>query len=258
MLTRLLASEPENDDLLNLAGYAYFKLEQYDDAYQVLRQAVLADPNNDTSFRLLSLVFHKYKNFAEELKTAEQAAHINPENPDNLERLSSAQSQNGLLKQAQQTIAEMLKLDPESESGHFQAGSINLTLENYTKAEEHYRFLLQCDPNDAYAMNNLAIALKGQKKTLASIELYADALKADSQNDIAQQNLYHTILEYIGRGQWLGQGKKRLQSLPENLQNFFHYYRKKSHPLERFTVPETVAIVVGLLAAAAFVVNLFY
>lgn len=252
----LLASEPDNDVLLNQAAYAHLQLKDYDKALHYFQAAIRANPDNAHAFRLLSVLYHETGEAEQALELAEEAVRLAPENINCLCHLSSVQVNNKLYDAAEATVQQMLTIDPEGEPGRFQAGIIYLATKNYVAAEAQYRFLLTQNPNDSYIFNNLGIALYRQKKFEPALEFHTKALQADPQNEEAQRNLYDIILHHIGNGQWIGQGKKRFKSLPENIQAFFTNYRSQLHPVDRWTIPTTLAVIVGFLATIALVILL--
>lgn len=82
-----------------------------------------------------------------------------------------------------------LAVNPRDQLACFNAGVACHALEDYDKAVQYYRQVIQSVPGFAQVHHNLALALAAQKRCQPAIEAYRKALELDSEDFVSAYNL---------------------------------------------------------------------
>src|SRR5262249_25130663 len=90
---------------------------------------------------------------------------------------------------AARAARKALEVAPESSAGHGAMAGVALNRGSPREAEAHCRAMLAADPDDAYAMNLLGVALKRQLKRRSALVAFAAATELDPGNATARDNL---------------------------------------------------------------------
>lgn len=244
---KALAVFPESFDLHLYLSLFYFALEDLPNTASANRSAIALEPENPHAHYVRSLLAHQQLNFTLELEAAQEAVRLAPEDSDYLQRLSEAQLQSGMIKAAKLTAEEIVRLDPGGETAHEQLASICFTLEEWDKAELHYRAALAQSPTNIYHMHNLSTALNQQKKHIESLEVLYQAMLSDAGNSDLQNRLDNALAHYLPSRLLMSKRNRALKKLPSALKQYYLYKDEKRSFIERYPVACNLAIWITLL-----------
>ncbi len=104
------------------------------------------------------------------------------------------------LRKTMELVRHGLALAPEAPHGHDLLGRIELRRKRWVAAEAAYRRALELDPQNWVLMNNLGIALRGQRRQREAIEAFENAARMDPRSAIAAANLHTETIRYLGAG----------------------------------------------------------
>lgn len=255
--SKALASYPQSFPLHYFLGLFYLALEHYAKAREANLRAIAIEPDHPAGHYLRSLLAHELLNFNEELEAAKEAVRLDSEDTDYLQRLSEAQLQSGLLQQAQQTAEDIVRIDPNSETAHKQFASICLTLEQWAKAEKHYRAALAINPHDVYTLHNLSFALDRQRKNVESLEVLHQAIIAAPANQDIKQRLDGAISSFLPSRFLQRRRQKALEQMPKQVYNYYMLNERHRSLSQRYPIFVNVVIWGVLLAVVTVATNVF-
>jgi len=227
LLAQAIATEPDEPLYRFQLARVLLQMENYPKAYECCMSAIHLDPEFAGAYYLSSLTLHHLLNFDGELRMAEEAVRLDPENETFLVRLGEAQLQSGLIKKAGETADQVMYLDPGSVEAHKLIGDISLKLDNDKKAEKHYREALRHEPDDIALLNDLARAQVGQKKWREAIDTLHHVLCLDPSEKILQDNLYLIIHEWLNQQAVKKRRKTALEELPAPVRLFYLDSKKR-------------------------------
>ena len=230
-----LASFPDSFYLHSLLLRAHLDNSHFQEAGRVAEALIRQAPDQAYAYFLGSIAMHHCKRFTSELQMAETSCSLEPENPTYLYRLAEAQLQNGLIKKARATCEQVVKLQPDDAESHELTGRIDLELDQYPSAERHFRAALAIEPDDIGTLNNLAIALSAQKKYRDAIDILFTALKNQPDNTNLQHNCFEFIKIYLDNNTLSGKRDNALNQLPTPIKMFYLDYKKRVHPLRKYS-----------------------
>ncbi len=223
-----LALHPDSYYLHHWMAVSHYNLEDIEEADRSNQQAIRLDPENGDGYFLRSLILHKQLHFTGELEMAKAAVRLDPECVHFLERLTHAQTQSGLMKDARDTVQQLVSLAPDSADAHELMAGICFDLDDWPGAEEHYRAVLAIDPNAGHIHRNLAVALTQQKRDREAIDCLFSAVKLDASNTEIQDRLYAAVSHYLPWPIFRGRYQQALDALPGPIQHFYEDRRRRN------------------------------
>lgn len=154
-----LRLEPKNSGIHQRLARSLFQQKKATQALEVLRTAAVVDKDLLTPEAILA-------RFSENSGDREAARHwmglaLLAAAKDFRTQLAAAQwaADAGEYQDAKKYITVALQLSPDSPDAHFVEGVIDLSLKDYTAAEQALRTVLERSPANFAASNNLALAL---------------------------------------------------------------------------------------------------
>jgi tetratricopeptide (TPR) repeat protein len=190
VLTRVLASNPQNFHAVCLLARCFYELNENQEALKYAEKAIQIEPENEWGHRLRSIALGELGNKRESLKSAQEAVRLAPDEPSALQTFANALLRCGKTEEAKPVAEKVLEIAPDSETAHLTAGSVYLDLQYYQLAEKHCREALRINPASYNAQNNLGvIALRRDQKSVNAVEHFAHAVKLDPANSLAIENL---------------------------------------------------------------------
>lgn len=123
----------------------------------VFKRLIAVEPTNARAHNNLSFLYSQYGvNLEEALKEAQIANQLLPGDPNLLDTLGWAHYKNGQLDKAVGFLRRSLSLDNEIADVHFHLATVLYDLEQFEEAIQHFRATVELDPENAFALNNLA------------------------------------------------------------------------------------------------------
>src|SRR5439155_16381156 len=92
--------------------------------------------------------------------------------PEALYVLGSAQLRAKHVDAAGRTADNLVRIAPALAFSHLLAGQVAIRRKQWKKAEDANRRALQIEPTQQVALNNLGVALQGQRRTKEALEIY--------------------------------------------------------------------------------------
>ena len=147
------------------------------DALSLVREMQKAEPKNPQGFALEGDIEAGRRNWDAATAAYRTATGLS-KSTDNIVRLHMALRAGGKAPEAQRVAADWLKGKPKDAVFMFYLGDAALAERDYAAAEGHYRTVIEVQPHNALALNNVAWLLLKQNKpgALAMAQQANDAL----------------------------------------------------------------------------------
>ena len=147
------------------------------DALSLVREMQKAEPKNPQGFSLEGDIEAGRRNWDAATAAYRTATGLS-KSTDNIVRLHMALRAGGKAPEAQRVAADWLKGKPKDAVFMFYLGDAALAERDYAAAESHYRTVIEVQPHNALALNNVAWLLLKQNKpgALAMAQQANDAL----------------------------------------------------------------------------------
>lgn len=170
------ATVPGATDALLLAAKALVHLEKYKDADSVLRSYLVRKPESPEALFLLGYVLHRENRPADSLEIYTKAAARHPPAGDDLKIVGLDYV---LLKDYSSAIhwlEKALELDPKNAEAWYFLGRAYYTRSRLPEAQAAFQRVLQLNPTDAKAENNIGLILESQARPAEAIDAYKLAI----------------------------------------------------------------------------------
>lgn len=190
ILQEAIQLQPENYRLYNSLGIVLSELERYEEAIAALSQASTINPSIKAIQENLAVAYY---NFA-----LQQTSITSP-----LESLE-------IYRQAAQYDSEVLEL-------LLRRANRALNSQNHLQAESLYRIVVEIEPDNIFANNNLAIVLFEQDKVTEAIDLLTELNQSLGNNSIVRDNLSVLYGEWASRLGQQGQLDRAIRLLHDVL-----------------------------------------
>lgn len=116
------------------------------------------------------------------LEAAREGVRLFPHHPSAHQSLAEAAADARKKKEAFAAATRMVELQPYSANAHVTHSFVALKFSDYKTAEHASRKALEVEPNNRSALNNLSVALNGQRKRKEAIEI-SSRLAAQNPHD---------------------------------------------------------------------------
>lgn len=157
-----LALEPERLDARLAIVQLLIAEGQSEQARAMIEPALEDHPDNTEVIRQAVLIATQQQRYTDASKLLERALELQPGDRGFTGALSQTQWRAGEQEAAITTMSEWLAQHPEDQPIRFLLASAQVTTEQNDAAIENFRTLLQAQPDNAVALNNLAWLLREQ------------------------------------------------------------------------------------------------
>jgi len=147
ILNKALAQEKDIPIVYAHIGWSHIRLNQYDDAERVYREALEHGIESAEFHANLGLIYYYRGDFAK----------------------------------AEQELRIALTVEEISVPAHYRLADVYRATKNYTKAVEHYRRVLEINPSYVYALNGLGMALAMAGKNEEALAAFRDAVRIEPE-----------------------------------------------------------------------------
>ncbi|MFZ5531335.1 MAG: tetratricopeptide repeat protein [Pseudomonadota bacterium] len=195
---RGLQLEPENVELLYLAGDTLHDLGEFGRAAAYLQKASRIDPRHVASVYTLAVALHDLGRLEEAIAAYQAAAALRRDHTKTHNNLGSAYLRLGRVDEAIPSLERALQLDPDNFMAHYNLGSAYYLKKNYPDARQHFQAAVTLRPDFAQAHNNFANLLKEEGDMRGAMEHYQQAIQYDPDLKEAYPNLAE-VLMHLGR-----------------------------------------------------------
>ncbi|HTR37137.1 MAG TPA: tetratricopeptide repeat protein [Bryobacteraceae bacterium] len=148
--------DPQSKLLLEGTLRVYLAERQPDTAIAFLQQEIERYPKDGLLYHQLAQVLLLEKKRPQAISALKTALGLNPGMPDSSILLASEYAFDGQVQDASQVLQDSLRQNPGDASLWLRAGMIFEKLSLWTDARKAYEHVLQLDPDNAIAKNNMA------------------------------------------------------------------------------------------------------
>ncbi len=166
-------------------GAEFFKKDQYAEAEQEFRAAMLLDSQNGDLYVSLGVVMGRQKRWDDAAAAAREALRLNPNDAEAHFFLGFALGEKGDRDGEIAEYLEALRLDPNYADVHNNLGSAFGEKGDWNGEITEERQALRLNPNNDKAHLNLGMALGHKGDTAGAIAEYREALRLNPNNDVA-------------------------------------------------------------------------
>ena len=208
--------------LFNILGACYQKLEQYDLAVQMFKNAIAIKSDYAEAHNNCGIVQKKLGNLEESILSFKLAISHLPNYLAAHYNLGNSLKQLGRFNEAVLSYRNAIKIKPDFAEALHNLGIVYSNLDDYIEAVESYKRAIEFRPNYVEAYNNLAIALRKLNRLDEALSTYEELYKIDSNMDLILGNII--------------QIKKEL-CIWNNLSSQLHVLLKKINDAKLVTTP---------------------
>lgn len=153
---------PSMDLLFATKARIMLQVERYDDAEELLREAIQLNAEEPQNYAMLGHVSLSRKRYVEAEQLAEKALSLDPANLLALNVKSTAQLKQNKRVASEETLKGALGENPQNAYTHTNYGWNQLEIGAHKKALEHFKEALSYDPNSTYAQAGMIQALQAK------------------------------------------------------------------------------------------------
>lgn len=177
LLHQVASLWPESSDVYVDIAEIYVDLEDYPRALEYTSRALRMKPEDGEAFRIRARVLLRQNKPVEAIEAATLAVRYQPDSPAPYATLSEALFLKGKHKEAEKIATRLRELFPDELSGHAMMGCIAGAQKRWAEAESHNRAVLNLDPTNWMALNNLGVSLGAQGKKDEALEVFLQLAK---------------------------------------------------------------------------------
>jgi len=192
---RLLTSQPDHPELLNLLGNVQQDLGEFDAAIANYNIALQHAPHYAEAYANRADALQELKEFKLAIDSYAQAIRLEPNNPDNYYNQGVAFSALELFSNALDCYVAAIKLDPNCAEFHFNHGNTLKNLNLFDQAITSYNQAILLKPKYAEAYLNRAAALQSLKQFDHAIDSLQQAIQIKPDYVEAYLNLSSVLIE---------------------------------------------------------------
>jgi tetratricopeptide (TPR) repeat protein len=157
-----IGMDPSMDFLFATKARVMLDVERYDEAEELLKQAILLNAQEPQNYAMLGYVSLSRKRYKEAELLSEKALSLDPSNLLALNTKGTAQLKQNKRAESEETLKGALGENPEDSNTHTNYGWNKLELGNHKMALEHFKEALRLNPNNSYAQAGMMQALQAR------------------------------------------------------------------------------------------------
>ena len=215
LFERVEAQSPGATEALLYEAKALIHLQNFARAAEVLRSYIEAHRDSSDALYLLGFVLQRQNRPAESLEVYTRAAAIAPPTGDDLKVVGLNYVLLDDYNDAIRWLERAVQFDPKNRDAWYYLGRAYYTKAQLVEARKAFLAVLDLDPQDAKAENNLGLIFETSGQPSAAIEAYQKAIawqeKSPNPSEQPYVNLGNLLLEQ-------GQGKEAVVLLEKAIQ----------------------------------------
>lgn len=186
---QMLPVTPQPSELLHLLGVIAAQRQQFDEAIELINQAIALDNTVANFYSSLGGALSGQGQWAEAIANFNRALTLDPNHLEAHYNLGNLLRHHHQWAQAAQHYRQYLALNPNDATAHHYLGSVLLSQRQMSEAVKCYQQALALNPNDAEINHNLGYALAQWGKFSKAVDCYQRALALAPNNAQTHKNL---------------------------------------------------------------------
>src|SRR6266436_2474029 len=199
---------------------AHIHLEQFTAAEGALRRYLLAHATSSDALYLLGYVLHREGKATESLETYTKAAQLRTPIGDDLKIVGLNYVLLNDYPDAIKWLEKAVEAEPKNKEAWYFLGRAYYTKSSIPEARKAFLMVLQLDPHDAKAENNLGLILESEALPDAAMDAYRKAIQWQEQSVRPSEqpylNLGSLLMEQSRVGDAIPLLQKAVELAPEN------------------------------------------
>src|SRR6266852_1772663 len=220
LFARAEEAAPGATDALLYESKARVHLQQFATAESELRRYLLLHAGSDDALYLLAYVLHRQGKAAESLETYTKAAQRRAPTGDDLKIVGLNYVLLNDYPDAIKWLGKAVEAEPKNKEAWYFLGRAYYTKSRIPEARKAFLTVLQLDPRDAKAENNLGLILESEAQPDAAMDAYRKAIQWQEQSVRPSEqpylNLGSLLMEQSRVGDAVPLLQKAVQLAPEN------------------------------------------
>jgi len=208
LFARAEEAAPGTTDALLYASKAYIHLEQFTAAEGALRRYLLAHAASGDALYLLGYVLHREGKAAESLETYTRAAQLRTPISDDLKIVGLNYVLLNDYPDAIKWLEKAVETEPKNKEAWYFLGRAYYTKSRLPEARKAFLTVLELDPRDAKAENNLGLILESEAQPDAAMDAYRKAIRWQ------EQSLHPSEQPYLNLGSLLMEQSQVGEAIP--------------------------------------------
>jgi tetratricopeptide (TPR) repeat protein len=220
LFARAEEAAPGTTDALLYESKAHVHLEQFTAAESALRRYLLAHAASSDALYLLGYVLHREGKATESLEAYTRAAQHRTPAGDDLKIVGLDYVLLNDYPDAIKWLEKAVEAEPKNKEAWYFLGRAYYTKSNIPEARKAFLTVLQMDPRDAKAENNLGLILESEAQPDAAMDAYRKAIQWQEQSVRPSEqpylNLGSLLMEQSRVGDAVPLLQKAVELAPEN------------------------------------------
>src|SRR5260370_20061281 len=202
-------------DALLYEGKAYIHLEQFTAAEGALRRYLLAHATSSDALYLLGYVLHREGKAAESLEMYTKGAQLRTPTSDDLKIVGLNYVLLNDYPDAIKWLEKAVETEPKNKEAWYFLGRAYYTKSRLPEARKAFVTVLESDPRDAKAENNLGLILESEAQPDAAMDAYRKAIQWQEQSQHPSEQPYLNLGSLLMEQSQLGEAVALLQKAVE-------------------------------------------
>lgn len=171
-------------------GFSYEKQEQLEPAFQDYMRCMSLNPEYPKAYSGLGYIYALQKNYESSIENFSVAISLDPTYSIAFYNRGLSYKNLGMIDPAISDFKNAIRLDANYLNAHMSLGNIyGDNLKEYDLARTEYRKVIEIEPNNAFAYNNIGATYKNQKDYATAIQYFEKALNIDPNYYLACYNM---------------------------------------------------------------------
>ena len=176
LFSKAEAASPGTTDALLYAGKSFVHLQNYAEAESAIRIYQVQHPDSEDALYLLGFVLHREGKLVESLETYTEAAARRTPLGDDLKIVGLNYVLLNDYGDAIKWLEKAVEIDPRNKDAWYYLGRAYYTESRLAAARKAFLIVLDLDPRDVKAENNLGLIFESEAKPDDAIEAYQKAI----------------------------------------------------------------------------------
>jgi Tfp pilus assembly protein PilF len=190
---------PGTTDALIFQAKSLIHLQNFNASEGALRRYIVLHPDSDEALYLLGFVLHRENKASESLETYTKAAALKTPTADDLKIVGLDYVLLNDYANAIKWLENAVELDPQNKDSWYYLGRAYYSRSLLPQARKAYLTVLDLDPRDARAENNIGLILESEAKPNEALVAYRKAIEwqagSTHQSEQPYLNLGNLLLE---------------------------------------------------------------